>query len=651
MKNRDAITEMHNLTEVISDETALLGFVAASVARPCMIVAPDTDLILAANAEASRLFGVEDATGLRFAKLHPGALEQLVVFVEEVIYRGSAWTRRIAGMRSDGTKLDLEYEACVQDIGHGARVVFLASDLRERASRDGGEEAYAVLHGGLLEWRRLERLFDQVERLNDLILSSAGDGIYGVDAEGLTTFVNPAAEKLLGWSAADLIGHNMHALIHHHHADGTPYPANACPIYNAFRHAKVNLVEDETFWRKDGLPIRVEYTSTPIIDGTEVLGAVIVFRDITERRENERRLREALGEVERLKQRLEMENAYLQEEIRQSRNHREIIGVSPAIAETVKQIELVAPTDANVLIIGESGTGKELVAQAIHADSQRAERPLIRVNCAAIPHELFESEFFGHVKGAFTGAIRDRTGRFELADGGTIFLDEVGEIPFELQSKLLRVLQERNFERIGDTETRKSDVRIIAATNRDLVAEIAARKFREDLFFRLNVFPINLTALRDRPEDVGPLAKHFIQLSARNLNIPEPVLSRANIETLTAYSWPGNARELANVIERALILSQGQKLWFNLPTTGMQKDHTNVAAAIAHVNLIETEADRRNREVANIRAALAASGGRVSGPGGAAELLGVKPTTLYSRVRRYGISRNSITDVADAANQ
>jgi transcriptional regulator with GAF, ATPase, and Fis domain len=220
-----------------------------------------------------------------------------------------------------------------------------------------------------------------------------------------------------------------------------------------------------------------------------------------------------------------------------------------------------------------------------------------------------------------------------------------------LQSKLLRVLQERNFERIGDTETRKSDVRIIAATNRDLVAEIAARKFREDLFFRLNVFPINLTALRDRPEDVGPLAKHFIQLSARNLNIPEPVLSRANIETLTAYSWPGNARELANVIERALILSQGQKLWFNLPTTGMQKDHTNVAAAIAHVNLIETEADRRNREVANIRAALAASGGRVSGPGGAAELLGVKPTTLYSRVRRYGISRNSITDVADAANQ
>lgn len=261
------------------------------------------------------------------------------------------------------------------------------------------------------------------------------------------SIANPAAEAMLGWSASDLIGRNMHELIHHHHADGTPYPAEDCPIYNAFRHAKVNLVEDEIFWRKDGPPIRVEYSSTPITDGNEVIGAVIIFRDITERKENERRLRDALAEVERLKERLEQENAYLQEEVRDSRKHHEIIGVSPAIVETLKQIELVAPTDANVLIIGESGTGKELVAQAIHADSARADRPLIRVNCAAIPRELFESEFFGHVKGAFTGAVRDRVGRFELANGGTIFLDEVGEIPLELQGKLLRVLQERTFER------------------------------------------------------------------------------------------------------------------------------------------------------------------------------------------------------------
>ncbi|MEL6997909.1 MAG: sigma 54-interacting transcriptional regulator [Pseudomonadota bacterium] len=619
-------------------QTALLGMVAASVAAPCLIVDPDTDRIVAANEQASRLFGVEDATGLSFAKLHPDAVERLVVFVEEVVYRGVAWTRRIEGKRADGETLSLEYEARALDAAQGMRLVFLASDLRERARRDGVEEAYAVVHGGLLEWRRLERLFTEAERLNDLILTSAGDGIYGVDPDGMTTFANPAAEAMLGWSAADLIGRNMHELIHHHHADGTPYPAEDCPIYNAFRHAKVNLVEDEIFWRKDGRPIRVEYSSTPITDGNEVLGAVIIFRDITERKENERRLRDALAEVERLKERLEQENAYLQEEVRDSRKHHEIIGVSPAIAKTLKQIELVAPTDANVLIIGESGTGKELVAQAIHADSARADRPLIRVNCAAIPRELFESEFFGHVKGAFTGAVRDRVGRFELANGGTIFLDEVGEIPLELQGKLLRVLQERTFERLGEAETHETDVRIIAATNRDLASAVADGDFREDLYFRLNVFPIHLTALRDRPEDIPPLAVHFSKLSARMLNLPEPLLSRSNVETLTGYSWPGNARELANVIERALILSQGRKLSFELPAApSASRSPELLMPASAGTTVIETDEARRARDVSNIRAALLASGGKVSGPGGAAEKLGVKPTTLYSRIQRLSL--------------
>ena len=397
------------------------------------------------------------------------------------------------------------------------------------------------------------------------------------------------------------------------------------------------MVEDEIFWRKDGRPLRVEYSSTPIIEGTAVLGAVIVFRDISERKDNERRLYDALAEVERLRHRLEMENAYLQEEIRDSRNHHEIIGVSPAIADTIKQIELVAPTDANVLIIGESGTGKELVAQAIHADSHRSERPLIRVNCAAIPRELFESEFFGHIRGAFTGALRDRIGRFELADGGTLFLDEVGEIPLELQGKLLRVLQERSFERIGEARTRRTDVRIIAATNRDLAAEVADGRFREDLFFRLNVFPIALTPLRDRPEDIAPLAEHFAQLSARQLNLPAPTLSRVNVGDLMHYSWPGNARELANVIERALILSQGRKLSFDLPGSVLLPGQRAKAPPAPPRGAVETEADRREREIENIRAALSAAHGRVSGAGGAAELLGVKPTTLYSRIRRFGI--------------
>ncbi|MFK7944392.1 MAG: sigma-54 interaction domain-containing protein [Paracoccaceae bacterium] len=614
-----------------------MGILVDAAALPCLVVAPATDRILAANAQAAALFGVEDAAGLGFSRLHPDSVEQLVVFAEEVAYHGSAWTRQLAGRRANGDALSIEYEARAHDFGSGLRLIFLASDLAERARRNRAEEQDAVIHGGLLEWQRMERLFRQAERLNDLILTSAGDGIYGVDSEGLTTFVNPAAVEMLGWDASDLIGHNMHDLIHHHHADGTPYLVENCPIYNAFRHAKVNLVEDEIFWRKDGHPIRVEYSSTPMIDGSDVLGAVIIFRDITERRENERRLRDALAEVERLKNRLENENAYLQEEVRHSRNHHEIIGVSPAIAETVKQIELVAPTDANGLIIGESGTGKELVAQAIHADSTRATRPLIRVNCAAIPRELFESEFFGHVKGAFTGALRDRVGRFELADGGTIFLDEVGEIPLELQGKLLRVLQERTFERLGEAETRETDVRIIAATNRDLASDVADGRFREDLFFRLNVFPLYLSALRNRAEDIPPLATHFAKLSARTLNMPEPALSRTNIEALMGYSWPGNARELANVVERALILSQGRKLTFELPAENAVSASVATAEPADTDAVIQTETDRRYRDIANIRSALDASDGKVSGPGGAAEKLGVKPTTLYSRIYRLGL--------------
>ena len=638
MDMHNDITKFRNSPDPETAEAASLATLAEAVALPCFVVDPASDRILAGNRPSAALFGVEDTAGLGFSRLHPGSVARLLVFAEEVAYQGAAWTRQLVGRRANGDTIQIEYEARAHDFGFGLRLIFLASDLAERARRNRAEEHDAVIHGGLLEWQRLERLFRQAQRLNDLILTSAGDGIYGVDADGITTFANPAAVEMLGWSASDLIGHNMHDLIHHHHADGSPYPAEDCPIYNAFRHAKVNLVEDEIFWRKDGRPIRVEYSSTPMIDGAEVLGAVIIFRDITERKENERRLRDALAEVERLKERLENENAYLQEEVRHSRNHHEIIGVSPAITETIKQIELVAPTDANVLIIGESGTGKELVAQAIHADSARATRPLIRVNCAAIPRELFESEFFGHVKGAFTGALRDRIGRFELANGGTIFLDEVGEIPLELQGKLLRVLQERTFERLGEAETCETDVRIIAATNRDLASAIANGTFREDLYFRLNVFPIHLTALRDRPEDIPPLAIHFSRLSAHTLNLPEPALSLSNIETLSGYSWPGNARELANVIERALILSQGRKLSFELPRAAPAERTAERPAPRPEQDLaLETDDDRKHRDLANIRAALEASGGKVSGPGGAAEKLGVKPTTLYSRIRRLGL--------------
>src|SRR5262249_33870880 len=264
----------------------------------------------------------------------------------------------------------------------------------------------------------------------------------------------------------------------------------------------------------------------------------------------------AFDELDRLRKRLELENAYLHEQVKERLAFGEIVGRSPALHEVLRQIDMVARTDATVLITGESGTGKELAARAIHELSSRRDRPLVTVNCASVPRELFESEFFGHVKGAFTGAVRDRVGRFQLADKGTLFLDEVGEIPLELQSKLLRVLQEQRIERVGEDHMRQLDVRVIAATNHDLKQECEAGRFRRDLYYRLSVFPIELPPLRTRLEDIGLLAAHFLDLAARRLNCPKLPLTAQAVEQLAAYDWPGNIRELRNVIERAVILSQ-----------------------------------------------------------------------------------------------
>jgi transcriptional regulator with GAF, ATPase, and Fis domain len=391
----------------------------------------------------------------------------------------------------------------------------------------------------------------------------------------------------------------------------------------------------------------VEYTSTPIRDHGRLVGAVVVFRDIGDRKRAEAELRRALDEVGALKQRLEMENAYLLEEIEAEHDHQEIVGNSAAMRRVLSQVALVAPTDASVLVTGESGTGKELIARAIHGASPRSSRPLVRVNCAAVPRELFESEFFGHVRGAFTGAVRDRTGRFELADGGTLFLDEVGEIPLELQGKLLQVLQEGQFERVGEERTRTVDVRVIAATNRELQADVGAGRFREDLYFRLNVFPVESVPLRARRDDIPLLAAHFLARATRKLKTPPLALSRADAERLMAYPWPGNVRELENVIERAVILSRDGRLRLELPQneadcTGMERLQGAEARPQACPSQApETEAERRRRERENVIAALRVTEGRVFGTGGAAEVLGLKPTTLASRLKRMGIDARS----------
>jgi transcriptional regulator with GAF, ATPase, and Fis domain len=431
----------------------------------------------------------------------------------------------------------------------------------------------------------------------------------------------------------------MHGAVHHTHADGSCYPREDCPIYAAFHDGSVLKVDGEVFWRKDGTSFHVEYTSTPLRDRGELIGAVIVFRDITLRRETEERLRNALGEVQELRERLERENEYLLDEIRSETRHRGINGASAATQKIVSQIELVAETDATVLITGESGTGKSLIARAIHEASRRSARPLVRVNCAAIPRELFESEFFGHIKGAFTGAIRDRIGRFELADQGTIFLDEVGEIPLELQGKLLRVIQEKQFERVGEERTRHVDVRIIAATNRSLKEDVRAGRFREDLYYRLDVFPIDSVPLRERRDDIPSLAQHALDGIIAKLNCPKIRLTASDIDRLQRYDWPGNVRELENVIERAVILASNGRLRINLPNSdaGVRSAKTRVGDTEAAT--IVTEAERRRRDRENIEAALQVTQGRIFCADGAAELLGIPPTTLMSRMKSYGLAR------------
>jgi formate hydrogenlyase transcriptional activator len=380
--------------------------------------------------------------------------------------------------------------------------------------------------------------------------------------------------------------------------------------------------------KDDGLPLWVRWWCRPEPGAGYTRS---MFMDITD---------QVLTEQQ--KARLEAQNAYLLDEIRAEQNFGAIIGGSSGLRKVMQQVQLVAPTDATVLITGESGTGKELVARAIHEQSARCERPLIKLNCSAVPEGLFESEFFGHVKGAFTGALKDKPGRFELADGGTLFLDEIGEVPLAMQAKLLRVLQEQELERLGDTRTRKVNVRVIAASNRNLKKEVDEGRFRQDLFYRLSVFPIEILPLRERREDIAPLVANFVRQSARRMNRPEPQLNKAALDRLGSYDWPGNVRELQNTVERAIILWREGPLTFDLPNlpAGQNTERQPKPAADAAL-LTRDELKRRERET--IVNALKQTNGKVSGPSGAAKLLAMKPSTLSSRISSLGINRRTLS--------
>ncbi len=468
-----------------------------------------------------------------------------------------------------------------------------------------------------------QRLAQSEERFRDFFEEAPIAYVVGSDA-GIIQ-VNRTAARLLGVKPEEIAELHWRSLF-----------SDTSEAQHHLREA-LKLVESRTEASGSGLELRrkddgrsvwVEWWSKREADGKY---ARVVLVDITDR-----------VLLEQDKARLEAQNAYLLDEIRTEQSFGNIVGGSSGLRKVMQQVQLVAPTDATVLITGESGTGKELIARAIHYKSARRERPVVKLNCSAVPEGLFESEFFGHVRGAFTGALKDKPGRFELADGGTLFLDEIGEVPLAMQAKLLRVLQEQELERVGDTRTRKVNVRVIAASNRDLKKEVDEGRFRQDLFYRLSVFPLEVPPLRERHEDIPPLVAHFVRQSARRMNRPEPKLSKTALDQLATYHWPGNVRELQNMVERAIILWREGPLTFDLPPS--QPTQSNGSRAKPPANsALPTRNELKHREREAVIDALRRTNGKVSGPGGAAELLGMKPSTLSSRITSLGIDRRTLS--------
>ncbi len=466
----------------------------------------------------------------------------------------------------------------------------------------------------------------QLQRHNELLLAAAGEGICGFDCNGNVTFINPAAADLLGWREQSLDRLTIHNIF----GRDEPKAEEYCPVHNIVNGKQRFQAVDKRFWRNDGTTFPVDFVSTPILEDDRLQGVVVVFRDITERKQAEQKLKTALAEIKQLKNRLQAENIYLQEQINLNHHFADILGQSPPLQSALRQVEQVAPTDSTVLLLGETGTGKELFARALHNLSRRRERPLVKVNCAALPTNLIESELFGHEKGSFTGATARRTGRFELAHEGTIFLDEIGELPLELQAKLLRVLQEGEIERLGDSKTRKIDVRILAATHRDLKRMVADGRFREDLYYRLSVFPLTLPPLRERKHDISLLVQSFITKYAQKTGKTVTHIPQTVMDNLQNYHWPGNVRELENVIERAVILSTSQTL--QIPPL------QNPSAAPIPAEPLES---LESMEKAHIIKVLQHTGWRISGEQGAATILQMHPNTLRSRMSKLGIRRTA----------
>jgi PAS domain S-box-containing protein len=470
--------------------------------------------------------------------------------------------------------------------------------------------------------KRADAVLRESEERLQLAAEAAEVGMWMLDVEGGRFWATEGAREIFGY--ADDIDITMELFL------DSVHPSCREPVSEAVRRAveegsevdieyNIVLPNGDEKWVHSRGRMQPASATAPV----RLLGVSV---DSTERKRSEDELRQSYEEVKKLRDQLELENAYLQQEHQLRQGSGRIVGESPAIVEVLKMVEQVAPTATTVLVEGETGTGKELVAQRIHELSSRQGRPMVKVNCAALPSTLVESELFGREKGAYTGAVSREPGRFEVANGSTIFLDEIAELPLELQSKLLRVLEEGRFERLGSSRTLETDVRVVVATNRDLEAEVAAGRFRRDLFFRLAVFPIRVPPLRERRDDVPLLVWAIVQELSAGMNKAVESISREDMDRLQRYDWPGNVRELRNVIERAMILFTGPRLRVRPPAESLSGDSHE------ETSLSMDEVQRRH-----ILKVLEMAGGRIRGSGGAAELLGLKPTTLRSRMQRLGL--------------
>jgi len=477
-------------------------------------------------------------------------------------------------------------------------------------SETGSVEAVSVVVQDITERKQAEEALQRSHHLLNGVIESTSDVVFVKDADGRYLMMNSAGERILSRPLSEILGQDDFKLF-------PPELANHIQADDRRVFAGEEVQELKQIIPAHGAARIMMTKKCAWIDAKgRIVGVIGIARDVTEREWAEKELR-----------RLRAENVYLREEMENRPEIGDIVGSSRAIHELLEAVKQVAQTDSTVLVTGETGTGKELIAKAIHSRSRRKDHMMVKVNCAALPSGLIESEMFGHEKGAFTGALSQKIGRFEMADRGTIFLDEIGDLPLELQAKFLRVLQEGEFERVGSAKAIKVDARIIAATNRDLEAEVAAHRFRADLFYRLNVFPIRVPPLRERAEDIPPLASHFAMKHATKMGRQIESIPKSTLDALTSYGWPGNVRELQNVIERAVILSRSSLQLGNWPPTGPTPGEDPSLLTLE-------EAERRH-----IVRALERTKWRVSGPNGAAQVLGMKPTTLQSRMNKLSIQK------------